>query len=37
LEDLFGYCHCGHRFGPAGEEGQVGDRFDELLFGEPLF
>src|SRR5256886_11741572 len=32
-EDLFGDGHRGHRFRPAGVEGQVRDRLDEFLLG----
>src|SRR5438552_4127511 len=35
-EDLFGDGHGGHGLGPAGVEGQVGDRFDELVFGRAV-
>jgi hypothetical protein len=32
-EDLFGDGHGGLYLGPAGVEGEVGERFDELCFG----
>src|SRR2546423_9060433 len=32
-EDLFGDGHSGHRFRPAGVEGQVRDRLDKFLLG----
>src|SRR4051794_1285027 len=35
-EDLLGHAHRGEGLRPAGVEGEVGDRLDQLLLGHPV-